>query len=102
MHLFNMTIDTQPISLVINSHLNLKTYFITCINFPNKILWQKLDETCESGKMSKALWMGFAWGTWSMCAWHQNISPQTLHVSMGSMFQVLSCQGICAGPPIET
>jgi hypothetical protein len=88
-------------SLVIKSYLNLKTYFITCINFLNKILWQKLDETCESGKMSKALWMGFAW---SKCAWHQNIAPETLHVLMGSMFQILSCLSIetCAGPPIET
>jgi hypothetical protein len=102
--LFNMTIDTQPILLVIDSYLNLKTHSITCIYFLNIIVWQKLDQACESGKMSKALWMGFALGIWSMCAWHWNIPPQTLHVSMGSMFQVSGCWGIetCARPPIET
>jgi hypothetical protein len=56
-----MTIDTQPISLVINSYLNLKTYSITCIIFLDIIVWQKLDQTRESGKMFKALWMGHGW-----------------------------------------
>lgn len=61
MHLFNMMIDTWPISLVINFYLNLKTYFITCINFLDIIVWQKLNQACESEKMSKTLWMGHGW-----------------------------------------
>jgi hypothetical protein len=71
MRLFNMTIDTQPISLVINSYLNLKTYSITCITFLDRIVWQKLDQACETGKMSKALWMGHGWvlhGAHGACA----------------------------------
>lgn len=42
--------------------------------------------------MDKA-WLGFAW---SMGIWHRNINPETLHVSMGGVFQVSSC------PSIET
>lgn len=43
-------------------------------------------------------WTGFAW---SMGTWHQNITPQTLHVLVGDMFQGSSYASIetCVRPP---
>lgn len=63
MCLFDVTIDTWSIPLVINSYLDLKTYSITCMNCSNGIVQQKLNQTCESGKRLKRygwVWMGFA------------------------------------------
>jgi len=64
---FIVMIDTWCIPLIINSYLNFKTYSITFINCPNRVVWQKLEKMWESWKRFKASWMGH--GAWMGIAW---------------------------------
>jgi len=83
-----------------NSYLNLKTYSIILINFFNKIIQEKLDETWESWKRSKTSWMGITWGNIEDGCMGPKPSSQNVTWSGGDMFQRLRLPrhwNICLG-----
>jgi hypothetical protein len=60
--MFVVILDTKPISLEINSYINLKIYSIVFINVPYKIVQRKIHGACKSGKRCKLRWMGLQIG----------------------------------------
>ncbi len=70
--------------------------------------WSPGEKYTATMWKSKKCVMCYGWGmdgfAWSTGAWHQNIALETLHISMGDMFQGSDYLGIetCVGLPLET
>jgi hypothetical protein len=89
-------------------YLNLKTYSITFINCPTKIVQQKMDQAWESWKRFKVswmgAWMGFAWG--DMEHVHIVLKRRSQNFKCFSGWHVSSIGLLrhrnCVGPPAKT